>query len=343
MALVPCVAAWNGFGKFALERESKSGYGSTRFLARMMGKGTVSIRLIWIVLGFVTATAAVAQAQDYSAGKTPAQLFASDCSGCHKSPQGLAKDGDARSLASFLREHYTSKKESAGALAAFVAGAGAGPAGAKSTGRTRTAVPTTEPKPAEEPRAARQPSDSPSLFPWSAVKPPEAKPEAETPADGAKPAARRRTATPSEPKTDPNKTEPSKSEPSTPAIIRHKGGSRPAIRPPVEAAKPAEAPKPAEASKPAEAKPAAGSNATAAAPAAVSEDKVKSYLESGAPAKALEAGDKRPDASAPLNSYATSGDTAGAKAASAGKPSSGKPADEPKPESAAPAQKPAAE
>ena len=63
-----------------------------------------------------------AQGTDYSAGKTPAQLFSGDCSACHKTPRGLAKDRDARTLASFLREHYTSKVESAGALAVYLVG-----------------------------------------------------------------------------------------------------------------------------------------------------------------------------------------------------------------------------
>src|SRR3990170_8194933 len=75
-------------------------------------------------------------AQDYSAGKTPAQLFASDCSGCHKSPQGLARGNGQSSLASFLREHYTTKPATAGALAAYLAGfpaSGGGDARARQT------------------------------------------------------------------------------------------------------------------------------------------------------------------------------------------------------------------
>jgi hypothetical protein len=67
-----------------------------------------------------------AAAQDYTAGKTPAQLFQSDCSACHKSPQGLARSADQRALGNFLREHYTTKAESAGALAAYVLSAGVG-------------------------------------------------------------------------------------------------------------------------------------------------------------------------------------------------------------------------
>jgi hypothetical protein len=81
-----------------------------------------------ISVGFLTVLAlgGSAAAQDFSAGKTAAQLFASDCSACHKSPAGLAKGQSVGSLTSFLREHYTTKPESASALAAYVAGAGPG-------------------------------------------------------------------------------------------------------------------------------------------------------------------------------------------------------------------------
>ena len=73
---------------------------------------------------------APAWAQDLTQGKTPAQLFAGDCAACHKSPQGLAKQNDARALAGFLREHYTTKPEMAEALAVYVVSSGRGqPAG----------------------------------------------------------------------------------------------------------------------------------------------------------------------------------------------------------------------
>jgi hypothetical protein len=70
----------------------------------------------------VALTGGAALAQDFTAGKTPAQLFGSDCSACHRSPRGLAKSRDVRELAAFLTEHYTTKPESAGALAAYVSG-----------------------------------------------------------------------------------------------------------------------------------------------------------------------------------------------------------------------------
>lgn len=77
----------------------------------------------------VLCIAGVAGAQEnLDQGKTPAQLFASNCSICHKSPQGLAKAGGILGLDSFLREHYTASKESAGALAAYLKSMDTGPA-----------------------------------------------------------------------------------------------------------------------------------------------------------------------------------------------------------------------
>ena len=60
--------------------------------------------------------------ENLGAGKSAAQLFASDCTGagCHKGPQGLTKDRGQPSLASFLSEHYTTSRESAAALAASI-------------------------------------------------------------------------------------------------------------------------------------------------------------------------------------------------------------------------------
>ena len=76
-------------------------------------------------LGLVATLAlasSAAVAQDLSAGKTPAQLFGSDCSACHRTPGGLAKNGDVQTLAAFLRQHYTTNPKSAGELAAYVSG-----------------------------------------------------------------------------------------------------------------------------------------------------------------------------------------------------------------------------
>jgi hypothetical protein len=135
------------------------------FDAHTMKRGTdpLSERCWTIFVGFFTVAAGLwagaAAAQDYSAGKTAAQLFQSDCTACHKSPAGLAKGRDVGSLTSFLKEHYTTKEESAVALAAYLAGAGPGNAKlnpqAPITGpkaKTKNAEGDLEPKPAPKPR-----------------------------------------------------------------------------------------------------------------------------------------------------------------------------------------------
>ena len=64
------------------------------------------------------------------ANKTPAQIFASDCAICHKSPQGLSKAGGMFGLGmeSFLREHYTASRESAAVIARYIQSLDSGPA-----------------------------------------------------------------------------------------------------------------------------------------------------------------------------------------------------------------------
>jgi hypothetical protein len=133
-----------------------------------MGNGLVSERLRLFTVGaFAVATmvlAGSAAAQDYDAGKTGPQLFASDCAACHKSPGGLARGKDKGSLTSFLSEHYTTRRESAQLLAAFLLGAGPGdakqdkgdvPGGPKTKPRRteREEEPKGEPKPEPKPRA----------------------------------------------------------------------------------------------------------------------------------------------------------------------------------------------
>lgn len=58
----------------------------------------------------------------------PAKTFASNCSICHKTPKGLAKTSSSSELAGFLRQHYTTGKDTGSAMAAYLLGAGPGPA-----------------------------------------------------------------------------------------------------------------------------------------------------------------------------------------------------------------------
>jgi mono/diheme cytochrome c family protein len=62
---------------------------------------------------------AVAQV-DYSKGKTPEQLFNSDCSACHASPQAVGRSRDVRALTAFLEQHYTTKTQWAALIANYL-------------------------------------------------------------------------------------------------------------------------------------------------------------------------------------------------------------------------------
>src|SRR5262249_22100465 len=101
---------------------------------------------------------------------------------CHKSPAGLAKGQSVSSLTSFLREHYTTKPESAAALAAYLAGAG----------NSRLSAPAAAaggPKAAEEKPAPKPPTAATAT---AATAEPEKPPENEASA----PAAARETPKP---------------------------------------------------------------------------------------------------------------------------------------------------
>jgi hypothetical protein len=104
-------------------------------------------------------------------GKTPGQIFASDCAVCHKATRGLANGKNSLMLSGFLREHYTSSREQAAALAAYVLGAGGADSAAQGRGqkpgqdRART-TPGEEAKPTI--RQARQPAKPEDEAPVSA-------------------------------------------------------------------------------------------------------------------------------------------------------------------------------
>lgn len=79
--------------------------------------------LLPIIGMFAVLAPALAQAQtNLDQGKSAAQIFASDCAECHKSQSGLAKGRNSEALTEFLREHYTTSRNQAAALAAFVLG-----------------------------------------------------------------------------------------------------------------------------------------------------------------------------------------------------------------------------
>ena len=163
------------------------------------------------ILGLVVAVPAGAQ-ENLDLNKTPAQMFASDCVICHKSPQGLAKAGGILGLESFLRQHYTASRESAAAIAAYLQSMDRGPA-APATGRAikRTPKGDDKAKATEKKPAAAKPEGKPGDRLPGDNKPADAKaaePKASEPkASDAKPSE----AKPNEPK--PSEAKPSEPKP----------------------------------------------------------------------------------------------------------------------------------
>lgn len=144
------------------------------------------------LLAFALVSAASAQ-EDFDKGKSGAQLFASDCAICHKTPQAVVKGGPPGE--GFLRQHYSSSWQSAAAVAAYLRGIKA-PASAERGSKPKSAKPSA--------RGGAQPAGEKTKGNKEA-KPAEAKPAAaET-----KPAEKPSDAKASEPKAS-EKKEPSK-------------------------------------------------------------------------------------------------------------------------------------
>jgi hypothetical protein len=141
-----------------------------------------------VALALCVAGAASAQ-ENLDSGKSGAQLFASDCTLCHKTPQGLTKAGGLMGLEGFLREHYTASRESAAAVAAYLRATDRGAPAPTPTKRSakgekkgddllNAAEKKAAPKNAEPKSSASKPTEA---------KPAETKPAEAKPAD-AKPA-----------------------------------------------------------------------------------------------------------------------------------------------------------
>ena len=80
-------------------------------------------RGVWLTLSSLALFLTSSGAQvDLDQGKTAAQLYASGCATCHKSPQSVTKTNSIFGLESFLSEHYTTSCESAAILGAYLKG-----------------------------------------------------------------------------------------------------------------------------------------------------------------------------------------------------------------------------
>jgi hypothetical protein len=133
------------------------------------------------------ATPAGAQ-EDLTRGKTPAQLFASDCQGCHRDPHSVVTMS-AANLQAYLRVHYTASQDSAAVLARYLAALGPPPKSSRKPATVNPAAPragkaeAAKEEKSKEPRSAVTPPEKTGEA--GAVKPaqPEKKPEEEKKAE----------------------------------------------------------------------------------------------------------------------------------------------------------------
>src|SRR6266513_4195421 len=77
-------------------------------------------RYLLVVLGLFALGASAARAEDLERGKSGPAIFAADCSGCHRSAQGLAYGMNSSALMDLLRQHYTTGPAPANQLAAYL-------------------------------------------------------------------------------------------------------------------------------------------------------------------------------------------------------------------------------
>jgi hypothetical protein len=130
----------------------------------------MSARCIRLAIGaLVLCAAAPAAAQgNLDEGKTAAQLFAADCANCHKSPQSVSSTRWFFGLESFLTEHYTSSRQSAAILAAYLKQQdrrSADAQRARTAGRVSQARPVEPPTRNTEDDIPRPPADIPDVRP----------------------------------------------------------------------------------------------------------------------------------------------------------------------------------
>jgi hypothetical protein len=174
----------SGCGSEMMGQPTKRGLGLPRALRCFLGS-------VGLFAGLLPVLAAAQTSIDQ--GKSPAEMFSLDCATCHKSARGLANGRNTSALAGFLDQHYTSGKDQAASLAAYVMGAGGGDAGAPA----RAAKPTPDRARTEEPK--REPGKPEEGTPASARLQPPAGEEQKRPGDvpsivqerGRKPAAGR--------------------------------------------------------------------------------------------------------------------------------------------------------
>jgi len=115
------------------------------------------ILLLGAIVATVAGIAGLRAQTQLADPKDAPRIFASTCSACHKSPQGLAKSGQ---VAGFLRQHYTTGPEMSAAMAAYLVAAGSAPAKKdreKAAAAGQSADPAAKGKTRKHEQAATQP------------------------------------------------------------------------------------------------------------------------------------------------------------------------------------------
>ena len=72
-----------------------------------------------LLLALVVAAPAAAQ-DNLDRGKTPQQMFSTDCGICHSNVRGLGAAMGAWQLSRFLADHYTTSKAAASTLTSYL-------------------------------------------------------------------------------------------------------------------------------------------------------------------------------------------------------------------------------
>ena len=185
-------------------------------------------------------------------GKSASQIFAAACAECHKAPRGLAKGRNSAALADFLREHYTTSRDQAAALAAYVLGGrGTEPAGGTAQGKgqkpaaeraERGSPSGEEPKPSKRQARQSKPEDATRTEAKSDAKP-EVKPDIEL-VPGERPPTAATRGRRKEPRTPQSPVEPAGVAPAPAAVVIEPAPSTPPSPEASPAATPTATPEP---------------------------------------------------------------------------------------------------
>jgi mono/diheme cytochrome c family protein len=102
--------------------------------------------LMGVGLCLAAALAPAAAQENFDRGKTPQQMFNTDCGICHRNPGDLGKSMGSWRLSGFLTEHYTTSKAAASALARYLISARRDEPEPKAKPQKRRSRPTAEKK-----------------------------------------------------------------------------------------------------------------------------------------------------------------------------------------------------